>query len=131
MAKSEKKLLRALAGECQEVPPVWLMRQAGRYLPEYRKLREREKNFLDFFYNPQLSVEAALQPLRRFDLDGAILFSDILVIPHALGQTVGFVEAEGPRLEPLRSVEDIEKLTPRTLSEHLAPASEGAERVKG
>lgn len=131
MTKIEKKLLRALAGEQQKVPPVWLMRQAGRYLPEYRKLREREKNFLAFCYNPQLSVEAALQPLRRFDLDGAILFSDILVIPDALGQVVGFVEGEGPRLEPLRSVEEIEKLTPQNLAEHLAPVYEAMEMLKG
>ncbi len=130
MAKFKKKLLSALAGNDHKVPPIWFMRQAGRYLPEYRKLRATEKNFLNFCYNPQLSVEAALQPLRRFDLDAAILFSDILVIPDALGQQVGFVEGEGPKLEPLRAVEEIDKLTPGNLHEHLSPVYETVKTLK-
>lgn len=91
-------LLRVLSGERIDPPPVWIMRQAGRYLPEYRELRTRAKSFLDFCYSPALATEAVMQPLRRFPLDAAILFSDILVVPDALGQKVWFVEGEGPRL---------------------------------
>ena len=93
--------LRVLNGERIDPPPIWIMRQAGRYLPEYRELRGRAKNFLDFCYSPALATEAVMQPLRRFPLDAGILFSDILVVPDALGQKVWFVEGEGPRLEPL------------------------------
>ena len=96
-----KPLLRALAGETLDVPPIWLMRQAGRYLPEYRAVRSKARDFLDFCYTPALAVEATLQPVRRFAMDGAIVFSDILVIPDALGQKVTFVEGKGPVLEPL------------------------------
>jgi uroporphyrinogen decarboxylase len=91
-----KRLLAALAGEPQPRPPIWLMRQAGRYLPEYREIRGRAATFLDFCYTPTLAVEATLQPIRRFGFDAAILFSDILVIPDALGQTVTFETGEGP-----------------------------------
>src|ERR1043165_6733172 len=94
-------LLRVLNGERLDPPPIWIMRQAGRYLPEYRELRSRAKSFLDFCYSPSLATEAVMQPLRRFPLDAAILFSDILVIPDALGRKVQFVESGGPRLEPL------------------------------
>src|SRR5262245_10750211 len=93
--------LRALSGERVDPVPVWIMRQAGRYLPEYREPRTRARNFLDFCYSPALATEAVLQPLRRFPLDAAILFSDILVIPDALGREVRFLEGEGPRLNPL------------------------------
>ena len=93
-------ILEALSGRRQPVPPVWLMRQAGRYLPEYRAIRERVPSFLGLCLTPKLAAEVTLQPIRRFGFDAAILFSDILVIPHALGQTVTFEAAEGPRLDP-------------------------------
>jgi uroporphyrinogen decarboxylase len=124
-------LLRVLTGERIDPPPIWIMRQAGRYLPEYRELRTRAKSFLDFCYSPALATEAVMQPLRRFPLDAAILFSDILVVPDALGQKVWFVEGEGPRLEPLTgqdtwSFGDAEKAIQR-----LAPVYEAVERIRG
>jgi len=116
-----KPLLKALGGETAFPPPMWLMRQAGRYLPEYRKLRTRAKTFLEFCYTPELATEAALQPLRRYGLDAAILFSDILVIPDALGQSVAFEEGKGPVLEPIRNARDIAKLSRDAVAEHLEP----------
>ncbi len=95
------RLERVLAGEILSPPPVWLMRQAGRYLPEYREVRARAGSFLDLCYDPKLAAEVTLQPINRFGFDAAILFSDILVVPHALGQEVGFTEGEGPRLDPI------------------------------
>ncbi len=124
-------LLRVLAGERVDPPPVWIMRQAGRYLPEYRELRTRAKSFLDFCYSPALATEAVMQPLRRFPLDAAILFSDILVVPDALGREVRFVEGEGPRLKPLIEEDgpwrfgDIERGLQR-----LSPVYETVERIK-
>jgi uroporphyrinogen decarboxylase len=97
------KLTRVLAGEAVSPPPIWLMRQAGRYLPEYRETRKRAGSFLDLCYSPELAAEVTLQPVHRFDFDAAILFSDILVIPDALGQKVRFVEGRGPMLDPLPS----------------------------
>ncbi len=105
-----KKFLRTLAGETQDIPPVWLMRQAGRYLPEYRAIRSTAPSFLDFCYTPSLATEATLQPIRRFGFDAAILFSDILVIPDALGQDVSFETGEGPRLKPIETAADLHKL---------------------
>src|SRR3954464_10117751 len=96
-----KPLLDVLDGRRQPIPPVWMMRQAGRYLPEYRAVREQAGGFLDLCFNPKLAADVTLQPVRRFHFDAAILFSDILVIPHSLGQTVGFEVGEGPRLTPL------------------------------
>ena len=105
------KFLQALAGKAEKAPPVWLMRQAGRYLPEYRNVRVNAGSFLDLCYNPKLASEVTLQPIRRFGFDAAIIFSDILVVPHALGQHVEFVEGEGPRLEPIKTASDLNKLS--------------------
>jgi uroporphyrinogen decarboxylase len=106
-----KKLLAALKGEATARPPIWLMRQAGRYLPEYRALRANAKDFVQFCLTPELAVEVTLQPVRRFQLDAAILFADILLIPHALGQKLWFAEGEGPRLEPIRDGAGLAKLS--------------------
>jgi len=119
-----KPILQALAGTVLTPPPVWLMRQAGRYLPEYRRVRARVSGFLELCYTPELAVEVTLQPIRRFALDAAILFSDILVVPHALGMDVRFLEGEGPKLEPLRRPEDLAKLRPGELQERLRPVYE-------
>ncbi|HER26357.1 MAG TPA: uroporphyrinogen decarboxylase [Rhodospirillales bacterium] len=124
-----KHFLRALNGETLSRPPFWLMRQAGRYLPEYRQVRSGAKNFLDFCYTPDLAVEVTLQPLRRYDLDAAILFCDILVIPDALGQKVDFIEGSGPVLEPLRGVADLGRLSLDRLHDHLAPVYETVSRL--
>jgi uroporphyrinogen decarboxylase len=122
-------LVRALRGEALDHPPVWFMRQAGRYLPEYRELRGRARNFLDLCYTPDFAVEVSLQPLRRFDLDAVILFADILLVPDALGQSVRFVEGEGPRLDPIRSRSDVARLDVGRLDEHLAPVYETVRRL--
>lgn len=124
-----KPLLRTVLGERQERPPIWIMRQAGRYLPEYRAIREKVGSFLELCYTPELAAEVTLQPLRRFDLDAAILFSDILVIPDALGQTVSFETGEGPRLEPI-TPEGLGRLEPDEFLDHLAPVLETIGRVK-
>jgi uroporphyrinogen decarboxylase len=127
---STKTFLRALAGESVTPSPIWLMRQAGRYLPEYRDIRTRSSGFLDFCYSPDLAVEATLQPIRRFSFDASILFSDILVVPDALGQDVAFREGEGPVLTPLESAADISRLERAGLIDHLAPVYETVERLR-
>lgn len=124
-----KPLLSALGGKILSRPPFWLMRQAGRYLPEYLKLRRKADNFLEFCYTPDLAVEATLQPLRRFSMDGAILFSDIMVVLDALGRSVGFREGEGPVLEPVRSLDDLEGLSPDRLPDYLDPVYETLRRL--
>jgi uroporphyrinogen decarboxylase len=107
-----RPLLKPFIGQTPAVPPLWLMRQAGRYLPEYRATRSRAGSFLDLCYSPKLAAEVTLQPIRRFGFDGAIIFSDILVVPHALGVPVTFLEGEGPRLQPLVSAGDVRRLKP-------------------
>ena len=130
MKTNEKLMIRALKGEKTERPPVWLMRQAGRYLPEYRATRKEANGFLDLCYNPELAAEVTFQPIRRFGFDASILFSDILVIPHALGQKVWFEEGTGPKLEALQDAQDIENLTLENLHSHMAPVYETVERLK-
>jgi len=110
-------------------PPAWLMRQAGRYLPEYREIRAKASSFLDFCYTPKLAAEATLQPITRFGFSAAILFSDILVVPDALGQKVSFESGEGPRLDPLVTEQDIAKLSGINLQK-LEPVFETIDRVK-
>jgi len=130
MRSSTKLLLRTLAGETLAVPPIWLMRQAGRYLPEYRSLREKAVDFIAFCLTPELATEATLQPLRRFGLDAAILFADILLVPHALGQRVEFSPGEGPRLDPVRERTALEALRPEHVPRVIAPVCETIRRVK-
>lgn len=107
---TERRFLAPFRGEALAVPPIWLMRQAGRYLPEYRATRTEAGGFLNLCYTPKLAAEVTLQPIRRYGFDAAILFSDILVVPHALGQDVRFEEGEGPRLDPIRSAADLKRL---------------------
>jgi len=125
-----KPLLRTLLGERSAIPPIWLMRQAGRYLPEYRAIREKTDNFLDLCFNPALATEVTLQPIRRFGFDAAILFSDILVVPHALGQHVTFEAGEGPRLDALKEPSALERLRTEIDDAKLAPVYETIARVK-
>jgi len=125
-----KPLLRVLEGKREAVPPVWLMRQAGRYLPEYRAVREKAGGFLDLCFNPELAAEVTLQPVQRFDFDAAILFSDILVVPLALGRKVWFVEGEGPRLEPLNDRKALMAMRREIDGKVLAPIYETVRRVK-
>lgn len=125
-----KKLIDALNGKAHPSPPVWLMRQAGRYLPEYRETRAKAGGFLDLVYNPELASEATLQPIRRFGMDGAILFSDILVVPQALGQSLRFEEGEGPKLDALRDAEDLKRLSQEKFLERLAPVFETIRQSK-
>ncbi len=126
-----KPMLAALAGEARAHPPFWLMRQAGRYLPEYRELRAKAGSFLDLCYNPDFAVEVTLQPLRRYGMDAAILFSDILVVPHALGQALAYLEGEGPKLDPIRGPEDLARLSRDRFHETLAPVYETVRRLAG
>lgn len=129
--EAASRFLRALSGETLPTPPVWLMRQAGRYLPEYKAVRATAGGFLDLCYRPDLATEVTLQPIRRFDLDAAILFSDILVVPHALGQEVRFVEGEGPRLDPIATRSEFGRIRDEIDLERLAPVYETVSRVRG
>lgn len=129
-AIQEKPLVQAARGRVLERPPFWFMRQAGRYLPEYREVRAAAGSFLDLCYNPRLAAEVTLQPIRRFGTDGAILFSDILVIPHALGQHVEFREGEGPWLEPIADTAGLGRLSLDRIHDRLGPVYETVERVK-
>ena len=123
-----RKLLAVLRGQKFDVPPVWLMRQAGRYLPEYRELRAKKGGFLELAYDSDAACEITLQPIRRFGFDGAILFSDILVVPHAMGQDLWFETGEGPRLAPKLSENDWHDFTPAP--ERLEPVYETVRKVR-
>jgi uroporphyrinogen decarboxylase len=122
------KLLRVLAGEVIEPPPIWIMRQAGRYLPEYREIRKEAGSFLELCLTPELAAEVTLQPIRRFDFDAAILFSDILVVPYALGQAVTYEDGRGPILAPL--ADDLGSLDLSGIEEKLARIFETVRRVR-
>jgi uroporphyrinogen decarboxylase len=124
------RFLAPFTGNPVSPPPVWLMRQAGRHLPEYRALRQRAGSFLDLCYTPALAAEATLQPIRRYGFDAAILFSDILVVPNALGQQVAFTNSEGPRLEPVRCVADLARLDPGRTRSVFERVWEAAGRVR-
>ncbi len=130
MADQGKLVLEALAGRRTTRTPIWLMRQAGRYLPEYRAVRAKAGSFLDLCYNPDFATEVTLQPIRRFGFDAAILFSDILVVPHAFGQNVWFAEGEGPRLDPVTDREGLGRLAGAIDLERLAPVFETLKRLK-
>ena len=126
---SNRRLLNVLNGQQEKVPPIWLMRQAGRYLPEYKATRTEAGSFLDLCYNPKLATEVTLQPIRRFGFDAAILFSDILVVPDALGRSVRFVQGEGPKLDPI-SPSEIAKLDPQTVLSELGPVYETVSSIR-
>ncbi|MFD3191478.1 uroporphyrinogen decarboxylase [Sedimentitalea sp. HM32M-2] len=120
-----KKMLRALAGEVLDVPPIWMMRQAGRYLPEYRATREQAGDFLSLCYNSDLAAEVTLQPIRRYGFDAAILFADILLVPQALGADLWFVTGEGPRLSTITTQAEFDALKPAAdIHETLSPIYE-------
>ena len=125
-----KPVLDVLCGRKPEAPPIWMMRQAGRYLPEYRELRARAGSILDLCFTPELAAEVTLQPIRRFGFDAAIIFSDILVVPHALGRSVRFEAGEGPRLDPLDTPEKVATLAPAADFEKLRPVYQALRRVR-
>lgn len=127
---TEKLFLQTLRGHTPVIPPIWLMRQAGRYLPEYRALRTKARDFIDFCLRPDLAIEATLQPIRRYGMDAAILFADILLIPHALGQTVRFVEGDGPKLDPIRTLGALDPLSEDRMMQILNPVMETVRGVR-
>ena len=126
-----KPFIDVLSGQRQAVPPMWMMRQAGRYLPEYREVRAKAGGFLDLCFNPELAAEVTLQPIRRFGFDAAIIFSDILVIPYALGRSVRFEVGEGPRLEPLDDPAKVATLAAHADFDKLTPVFEALKIVRG
>ena len=126
----QKPLLSTLLGNVQPTPPVWMMRQAGRHLPEYLELRSRAKDFLDFCYTPSLATEATLQPIRRYGMDGAILFADILLILDAMGREVRFEPNIGPIVEKIGSANDLSKVSAQKVADRLSPVYETVSRVK-
>ena len=125
-----KPLLEVLSGRRQAVPPIWMMRQAGRYLPEYREVRARAGGFLDLCFTPEFAAEVTLQPIRRFNFDAAIIFSDILVIPYALGRDVRFEVSEGPRLDPLDTPDKVGTLATNGDFTKLEPVFEALRHVR-
>lgn len=127
---TQKRLLSVLAGEAVWPPPMWLMRQAGRYLPEYRQVRASVGGFLELCYTPALAAEVTLQPIRRYGFDAAILFSDILVVPDALGQNVRFVEGEGPRLDPITDAAGLARLDLGATGEKFSRVYETVQRLR-
>ncbi|GAA4503286.1 uroporphyrinogen decarboxylase [Gluconacetobacter tumulicola] len=130
MTDTGKPLLRVLQGEAVWPPPLWLMRQAGRYLPEFRALRD-QADFITRCMTPDLATEITLQPIRRYAMDGAILFSDILILPWAMGQSLEFVHGTGPVLGPIRSQADLDRLDPKRVPEATAPVMETLTRLRG
>ncbi|MBR0766029.1 uroporphyrinogen decarboxylase [Bradyrhizobium japonicum] len=126
-----KPLIDVLSGQRQSIPPLWMMRQAGRYLPEYREVRAKAGGFLDLCFSPELAAEVTLQPIRRFGFDAAIIFSDILVIPHALGRSVRFEVGEGPRLDPLDDPVKVGTLAAHADFGKLQPVFEALRIVRG
>lgn len=124
------KLLNTLKGKKTVTPPIWLMRQAGRYLPEYKEIRKKELNFLDLCYNPKLASKITLQPIKRYGFDGAILFSDILVIPDALGIKTEFIKNVGPKLNPITTEKDLNNLMINNIKSHLSPVFETINLIK-
>jgi uroporphyrinogen decarboxylase len=129
-AAMTKPFLEVLSGRKQAVPPIWMMRQAGRYLPEYRELRAKAGSFLDLCFTPEFAAEVTLQPIRRFGFDAAIIFSDILVIPYALRRAVRFEAGEGPRLDPLDTPDKVATLAAQADFSRLEPVFEALRRVK-
>jgi uroporphyrinogen decarboxylase len=125
-----KPFVEVLSGRRQPVPPLWMMRQAGRYLPEYREVRAKAGGFLDLCFNPDFAAEVTLQPIRRFNFDAAIIFSDILVIPYALGRSVRFEVGEGPRLDPLDTPDNVGTLSAKADFAKLEPVFEALRRVR-
>jgi uroporphyrinogen decarboxylase len=125
-----KPLVEVLSGQRQPVPPLWMMRQAGRYLPEYREVRAKAGGFLDLCFTPEFAAEVTLQPIRRFNFDAAIIFSDILVIPYALGRSVRFEVGEGPRLDPLDTPDKVATLAAEADFSKLEPVFEALRRVR-
>lgn len=128
--KKSYRFLAPFAGKALSPPPLWLMRQAGRYLPEYKATRAKAGSFLKLCYTPELACEVTLQPIRRYGFDAAILFSDILVVPDALGQAVSFNEGEGPRLEPIRDTQGLRRLDPARTSAKFALVYESVQRIR-
>jgi uroporphyrinogen decarboxylase len=128
--KMTPKLLRTLAGEAVWPPPLWLMRQAGRHLPEYRALRAKSSGLIEMCLTPEVAAEVTLQPVRRYGFDAAILFSDIIMLPYALGQDVRLVEGKGPVLKPIRTADDMAVLDPARLVPIIAPILETVRRVR-
>jgi uroporphyrinogen decarboxylase len=129
-AMSMRRLMQVFDGVALTPPPVWFMRQAGRYLPEYRETRKTAGSFLDLCYNPKLAAEVTLQPIRRYGFDASILFSDILVVPDALGQGVRFVEGEGPQLDAVTSAADLARLDPTKAAGKFAIVAETVARLR-
>ncbi|MGO7205946.1 uroporphyrinogen decarboxylase family protein, partial [Rhizobium ruizarguesonis] len=129
MSDTRRKIMRVLSGESLSPPPLWLMRQAGRYLPEYRETRAKAGSFLDLCYTPDHAVEVTLQPIRRYGFDAAILFSDILVIPDAMKRNVRFTEGHGPEMDPIDEA-GIGRLNGEAVVDYLRPVLETVRRLR-